>query len=111
MNAKSVDREFEKKKCAFGNIKNAPVSVTIASKSAVKKGDVATFNTDDDIDQGYTSLRPVDFFEAWVEKTALSDDDIDRWIKALRDARNANPYDETEPPPQPEMTFDDDECK
>lgn len=111
MNAKSADREIEKKKSALGDIKNAPTSLTFGSKSAVKKCEVETVNDDYDIDQGYTSLRPVDFHEAWIEKSALSDEDIDRWIKALRDARNANPYDETEPPKDQPVVFDFDECK
>lgn len=97
--AKTVN-DNEKKKIAFGDIKNAPVSVANGEKFGVKKSECAK-ETVNGFDNGYASSMPVDYFEAWVDKMTLSDDDIDRWIKVMNDARKANPYDETEPPMSP----------
>lgn len=115
INAKNSDRnEIEKKKTAFGDIKNAPQLFGSSEKSGVKK-DERVKESVDDYDSGCVSLMPVDYFEAQVNKLALSDDEIDLWIKCINASRNASRYDDDIEPPtiyEPELAeLPEDECK
>lgn len=109
MPIKAADRsEKDKKKVALGDIKNAPSnSHTQINAQKVESEEV-------DLDFTTTSSKPVDYFQEWVEKAAMSDEQVNQWVRMLRMAHDMNPNEETMPsqpssPPMP--NFCAEECK
>lgn len=93
--AKRLDRTNEmRQKVALGDIKNTP-SVTIsAEKSPMKKVAINTVEEPE-----YASSKHIDYFNVWVDKNVLSDDEITQWINRLNVARTMIDADEIETPP------------
>lgn len=100
--------EKDKKKVALGDIKNAPSnSHTQINAQKVESEEV-------DLDFTTTSLKPVDYFQEWIEKAALSDEEVNKWVRMLRTAHDMNPNEETMPPrtsSPPMPSFCAEECK
>lgn len=107
MNGKNADvPKSEKKKHAFGDLKNALID-TPSQSAPKKKVEIQKENTPDDEYVGieYASSKDVDFFDAWVEKLTFTDEQVDQWMRNMIKASEMNPYDERElPPPSPAWT-------
>ncbi|XP_031626195.1 uncharacterized protein LOC116342647 [Contarinia nasturtii] len=95
------NRENIQKEFALGDITNGyhkcmPSATPVFSKkqkAMVKKADIDT----EPHEMVIASRKPVDVFNIWVDRDALSDDDVDRLIELDIIAQNMNPYDEIEP--------------
>lgn len=106
INAKNVNltESNRTKKNALGDIKNAPSAPVSGGKSTTKK--VETEIVEEEFEREYASSKPVDYFNVWVEKATLTDDEIDRWITMLNVARTMNQNDDIAPPPKPKYDED-----
>lgn len=99
--AKNVDsNKSDKKKVAFGDIKNAPLAPTSGEKATVKKVEIEMTKEDNEnyeIDES-CNLKPVDYFQAWIEKAALTDEEVNTWIKMINTPLYMDPSEERMPP-------------
>lgn len=86
--------DVDRKKVALGDIKNAP-SAPVSDGKPMVKNDI---EDQEPLELCIASSKPVDYFEAWVEREALSDAEVDQWVKMLNIARTMNPYEESAPP-------------
>lgn len=89
--------ESDKKKVALGDIKNAPFAPsTNGGKTETKKVDTEEMTEIDD-DYEYASSRPVDWFEAWIEKRVLPEELINKMARLLNGSY-IDPDEVIEPP-------------
>lgn len=98
--------ESDKKKVALGDIKNAPIAPSISGgKTETKKVDNEKVTEIND-DYEYASSRPVDWYEAWIEKRVLPEELINKMARLLT-GRHIDPDDVIEPPKPVEEPVDD----
>ena len=101
-----VRSESDKKKVALGDIKNAPIAQsTNGGKTEIKKVETEKMTEIND-DYEYASSRPVDWYEAWIEKRVLPEELINKMARLLT-GRYIDPDEVIEPPKPVDEPEDD----